>query len=411
MAREFRLPDIGEGLVEVEILAWHVPVGGKVAVDQPLVEVETDKAVTEIPSPYAGTVVQHGAAAGQVLAVGQVLVVIGDTAENGPAPADGRGSTSGDAAPIVGSLAEEPQHLPPVATTVPARGGRPQALPPVRRLAKEYGVDLRSVAGSGPGGRITRADVLAAAKPAARAAAPVTPAAPITEPVPRADDERRPLSKLRRTIAANMSRSWSEIPHVTAFDEVDATRLLAVRTALQNRHERPVPVDALVVAAVVPSLRAVPVFNSSLDGDDLVLHGRHDIGVAVDTPDGLIVAVVRDAGSKSVLELAAEVRRLGERARTRTLTPAEVTGQTFTVSNIGAAAGGYGTPIIPSGTMGILSVGRAKERPVARHGKIEIAPVMPLSLSYDHRLADGAVGRRFLAMVIENLAEPALFLA
>jgi pyruvate dehydrogenase E2 component (dihydrolipoamide acetyltransferase) len=219
------------------------------------------------------------------------------------------------------------------------------------------------------------------------------------------------MSRLQRTIAANMARSWAEIPHVTTFDHVEADRLLAVRTALADRHDVPIPLDALIVAAIVPALAAFPAFNATLDGDDLIVHGRHDIGVAVDTEHGLMVAVVSDAANATVLELSAEIARLSEGAKARTLGPSELSGQTFTVSNIGAVGGGLGTPIVPHGTTGILSVGRAVPTPVARGASVEVARVMPLSLSYDHRVIDGGEGRRFMAMVLENLAEPALFLA
>jgi pyruvate dehydrogenase E2 component (dihydrolipoamide acetyltransferase) len=219
------------------------------------------------------------------------------------------------------------------------------------------------------------------------------------------------MSRLRRTIAGNMSRSWAEIPHVTTFDDIDATRLLEVRDALAERHGEKVPIEALVVKAVIPALAAFPEFNATIDGDDLVIHGSYDVGIAVDTPDGLLVAVIEDAGARGVLDLSSEVRRLGEGARARALTPAELTGQTFTVSNIGAVGGGHGTPIVPYGTTAILSVGKARSRPLVYQGDIVIAPVMPLSLSYDHRVIDGAIGRRFMTLLMENLEEPALFLA
>lgn len=198
---------------------------------------------------------------------------------------------------------------------------------------------------------------------------------------------------------------------MTTFDDVDATRLLEVRRALGERHGIKIPLEALVIKAVVPALQAFPEFNSSLEDDELVLHASQDVGIAVDTPDGLLVAVIRQAADKSVMELAAEVRHLGDGARERKLTPGELTGQTFTVSNIGAVGGGHGTPIVPYGTVGILSVGKAKLRPVVYDEDLAVAPVMPLSLSYDHRVIDGAVGRRFMALVLENLEEPALFLA
>ena len=219
------------------------------------------------------------------------------------------------------------------------------------------------------------------------------------------------MTRLRRTIAANMARSWAEIPHVTTFDEVDATRLLEIRSALGARHDVKIPMEALVVKAVIPALQTFPEFNATLEGDELVVHGRYDIGIAVDATDGLMVTVIGDAAGLGVLELATEVRRLGEGARSRSLSPDELTGQTFTVSNIGAVGGGHGTPIVPYGTVAILSVGRAREKVIVADGDLAIAPVMPLSLSFDHRVIDGAQGRRFMSLVIENLEEPALFLA
>lgn len=449
MAREFRLPDIGEGLTEAEIVRWLLPVGAKVKTDQPVVEVETDKAVVEIPSPYGGVVLHHGAGEGETLAVGAVLVVIGDEGETWPPPStasvssDHRPATEEEefdlieeqvatgegmpepgqapqvdppatslaiAPPIVGSLSEEAEQV----TSRPGKRAGPtshsQALPVVRKLAKNLGVDLSDINGTGPDGRITRDDVLAAAEGISVQPVEAPPPSTVPSPVSR-DGERRPLSKLRRTIAANMSRSWSEIPHVTTFDVVDASRLLAARTALETRHQTKVPLEALAIKAVLPALEAFPEFNASLDGNDLIVHGHHDIGVAVDTPDGLLVAVVKAADHMTLLELAAEVRRLAEGARDRKLAPAELSGQTFTISNIGALGGGYGTPLVPPGTTAILSVGKASAQPVAAGGTVSVAPLLPLSLSYDHRVIDGGLGRRFMAMVLENLAEPALFLA
>jgi len=436
VAHEFRLPDIGEGLTEAEILRWLVAEGDRVEADQPVVEVETDKAVVEIPSPYAGTVLHHGGAEGETIAVGSVLVVIGDESETAtrtaPPPA---GSVTPEpsappvasAAPIVGTLSEEAEVLSARADENDAAGQDTiRALPIVRKLARDLGIDLTTVRGSGPDGRITREDVMTAARPAGQPTSPPPPAAAavevpapsgsVTLPVPPpvagvGQDERRPMTRLRRTIATNMAKSWAEIPHVTTFDDVVATRLLEIRSALGARYETKIPVEALVIKAVIPALQAFPEFNATLDGDDLVLHGSYHVGIAVDAPEGLMVAVIRDADARGVLDLAAEVRRLGEGAKARSLGPDELTGQTFTVSNIGAVGGGHGTPIVPYGTTGILSVGRAQEKVVVIDGELEIAPVMPLSLSYDHRVIDGAHGRRFMALVMENLEEPALFLA
>ena len=419
MAREFRLPDIGEGLTEAEIVRWLIAEGDPVEADQPIVEVETDKAVVEIPSPYEGIVVRHGGAEGETIAVGAVLVVIG---EHDEAVGEKPLVEVSEVAPIVGTLIEEaeviesaPPSPAPVATSV-------KALPIVRKLARDAGLDLETVIGTGTGGRIKREDVesaIAALPPVSPPDEDASPPGTLGEVIPpRAEtdmatppDERRPMSRLRRTIAANMSKSWAEIPHVTTFDDVDATRLFEVRAALSERHDTRIPIEALVVRAVLPALHAFPEFNATLDGDDLLVHGSHDVGIAVDTPDGLLVAVIRDADSMGVLDLATEVGRLGKGARERKLTPDELTGQTFTVSNIGAVGGGHGTPIVPPGTTAILSIGRAKSKPIVDDGDLVIAPVMPLSLSYDHRVIDGGLGRRFMALLMENLEEPALFLA
>lgn len=458
MAREFLLPDIGEGLTEAEIVRWLVAEGDEVQADQPIVEVETDKAVVEIPSPYAGVVLSHGGAEGEVIAVGSVLVTIGEPGdaaapttpepEQPPRPPEPEPQPDplvrAEPEPIVGTLDEEPEVLLSRAETTPEIPAAVQALPVVRKLARDSGVELADITGTGPGGRITRQDVeaaIGAPEPPPPATVedttshavghefvgaghgiadedqevpepvqPAEPAVPAEAAVP-AGDERQQMSRLRRTISANMSKSWAEIPHVTTFEEVDATRLLEVRRALGERHGLKIPIEALVIKALLPAIDRYPEFNSSIDGDDLVMHASRDIGIAVDTPDGLLVAVVEDASSKSVMDLSAEIRRLGEGAKARTLQPSELTGQTFTVSNIGAVGGGHGTPIVPYGTVAILSVGAAKLRPVVFDDDLAIAPVMPLSLSYDHRVIDGAVGRRFTALLIENLEEPALFLA
>lgn len=394
MADEFRLPDIGEGLTEAEVVAWLIPVGEAVAVDQPLVEVETDKAVVEIPSPFAGVVLHHGAAVGEVVAVGSILAVVGADGEEWSAgePAQVSAAPVTDA-PLVGTLSED-------AETLPSRGSV-QALPVVRKLARDHGIDLASVEGSGPGGRIVRADIDALID-----ADPVAPsiAAPASAGGVR-------LSALRRSIADHMTRSWAEIPHVTTFDDVRADRLLASRRALSERHAKRIPLEALVVAAVVPVLREYPDFNATLDGDVLSHHPGHHIGLAVDTPDGLLVATLRNAHELDLLEIAVEAERLMEGASKRKLSPNELGAQTFTVSNIGAVGGGHGTPIVPHGTTAILSIGRARLAPVVEDGELTTGMLMPLSLSYDHRVIDGGQGRRFMTRLMENLEEPTLFLA
>ena len=371
MAFEFLLPDIGEGLTEATVVRWLVAVGATVALDQPIVELETDKAIVEIPAPRAGTILHLGAADGAVIPVDSLLVVIGEPGESwgtvAPAPPAGRVHRP-EAAPIVGTLEDAD------ATTI-----RPQALPLVRRLASSLGVDLGGVTGTGPGGRITRDDVAAAAA--------------VTGEV-----ERVRLSPTRLAIARNLTRSWQEIPHVTTYAAADPSALLAERRRLAE--SGPMPLEALLIHALVPILVRHPAFNAGLDGDTLVLRKHYDVGVAVDTPEGLMVAVVRGAERQAVAELAVEIKRLAVAARDRTIRAEELRGATFTVSNIGAVGGGYGTPIIPYGTTAILSVGRAVERAMVREGVVVPGREMPLSLSYDHRVIDGAAGRAFIADVV-----------
>ncbi len=370
MALEFHLPDIGEGLAEATIVSWLVPVGGTIGLDQPMVELETDKAIVEMPAPRAGVILHHGAPAGATIAVDSLLVVIGTLGEAWTANAAPPPKQQREVKPIVGNLEES-------AVTPSSKGG---ALPLVRRMAAALGVDLGSVRGSGPGGRIVRADVEAAARGAGEV-------------------ERVRLSPTRLAIARNLTRSWQEIPHVTTFGTADPAALLTARSKL-TAGGATVPVEALLVHAIVPVLVAHPEFNASLDGDYLLMRKQFDIGVAVDTPEGLMVAVVRSAESRDVGDLSAEIVRLAGAAKNRSITASDLRGATFTISNIGAVGGGFGTPIIPYGTTAILSVGRAEEKAVVRDGKVVVAREMPLSLSYDHRVIDGARGRAFLSAVI-----------
>jgi pyruvate dehydrogenase E2 component (dihydrolipoamide acetyltransferase) len=378
MAHEFHLPDIGEGLTEAVVVQWHVGVGDPVGIDEPLVEVETDKAVVDIPSPVAGVVLHHGAGPGDTIEVESLLAVIGAADEEWEqaiaAPqAESAALAAIEAAPIVGTLGD---------ATAPATQTGAQALPRVRKLAADIGVDLETVAGTGPGGRVTEEDVLAAARPTSH----------------RGPVERRPMSATRRTIAERLARSWREIPHVTTYADADASGLLRWRAEL----DRPA-LEALLVQVLVPLLRRHPEFNATLEGNDVVEKHYYDIGVAIDAPDGLMVGVLRDAGDRSVPDLDVAIRSLAERVRERSATADDLRGQTFTLSNIGAVGGGFGTPIIPLGTTAIVSFGRATDRAVARHGSVDVAPMLPISLSYDHRVIDGARGRAFMAALVEAI--------
>lgn len=369
MALEFLLPDVGEGLAEAQILKWLVPVGAEVGVDQPIVELETDKAVLDMPAPQAGVILHHGAAEGDVIAVGSLLVVIGEAGEAWSPSQVADAPVPDEAAPLVGTLEE-----------AGAAGGA-GVLPAVRKLAADLGVDLALVTGSGPGGRITREDVQAALV------------------IDAADVERVPLSATRRAIARNLTRSWQEIPHVTTYGEADATPVLRARSDLAAVTRDAAPLESLLITAIIPVLKEFPYFNATLQGNDLLLHKRYDIGFAVDTPEGLLVAVLRQADKYEEREMARKIVDLAIAARDRSIEPTDLQGATFTVSNIGAVGGRFGTPIIPYGTTAILSVGRADLQPVVERDKVVAARTFPLSLSYDHRVIDGAMGRRFMAAV------------
>jgi pyruvate dehydrogenase E2 component (dihydrolipoamide acetyltransferase) len=407
MAFEFKFPDVGEGITEGEIVRWLINEGDVVILDQALCEMQTDKAVVEIPAPRAGTILRRVGREGDVIPVGQTLVVIGEPGEGGlkpaqesePAPASPRPAPPGDGVhPNGPSERGEPTVVPPA---------RIQAAPATRRLARELGIDLARVAGSGPRGRIVPNDVRRAA--ASQDTAPVTrvPAAPPGERTPYR------LQGLRRVIAEHMVQSVREIPHVSVVDRVNARRLVAVRTLLKPAAEARgtrLTYLPLVAKALSLCLPEHPVFNARWDEGTLYLHRSVDIGIATDTDDGLIVPVVRGVDQKSVLEVAAEMGRVTERARARTLAPGELSGSTITITGGGPLAGLFATPIINYPEVAILGVYRIQEEVIVEDGEMRPAPMLYLSLTFDHRVADGAEASRFLSSLKDLLATPELWL-
>ena len=395
------MPDIGEGIAEVELLEWHVEVGSHVREYDILATIETDKSVVEMPSPFTGTVIRLGAKPGDMLPVGDVLVVF-DT---------GVGAAAAEApAGQVESPAEE----------VPTR---PRAAPVVRRLAVELGIDLADVRGSGPGGRITQDDVRlaaavgaeVAAQPGAGEAEAEAPADPVARPGAAATahlpNEHVPLRGLRREIAKNMAESWRTIPHITDWREADATQLIEARRVLQAH--APAAAGALTyvpffVKITATALRHHPLLNASFDEErqEYVLHRRIHIGVATSVPDGLLVPVVRDADTKTVVELAEEIAELVELARERKASRDQLTGGTYTVNNFGAIGGHMGTPIIRSPEVGILGFGRISDRVVALDGRPAVRPTIALSSVGDHRLHDGDTLGAFTSAVVELIEHP-----
>jgi pyruvate dehydrogenase E2 component (dihydrolipoamide acetyltransferase) len=372
---EFRLPDIGEGLTEAEIVQWFVAVGDAVTIDQAIVEVETAKTVVEISSPFAGEVTRLGANAGDTVEVGEILFVVGDEA-----------SSSADTPPLTPATPTSSK----ATEAVPARQSDPsptkalKAMPIVRKLAKERGIDLTNVDGTGPGGSITRADLDGH-----------TDSSPTALPA----GELVALTPTRRAIADHMSAAWREIPHVTVQAEIRAEGLVAARGSGEGR----LSVEAVVASRLLPLLKDFPEFNARFTGDGVLHRSEIHLGFAVDTEAGLMVVVVRNADQITIEELNAEFNRLASAAIERTITADEVTGQTFTISNIGALGGGHGTPIIPLGTTAILSIGKANPSPVVVDGTIDVGLVAPIDLSYDHRVIDGGLGQRFLGTAVTAL--------
>lgn len=418
---EFHVPDVGEGLGEVEIIAWRVAVGEAVTEDQILAEVQTDKSVVELPCPGPGTVRRLGGEVGEVLPVGAVLVVleIGDFGDERappeqtppePAPAVQPGpapvAVGGDA------LAEADESD---AGPTGRRAGRAKASPAVRRLAVEQGMDLAALPGSGPGGRVTRADVEAAGaapRPEAPREAPQTPSRPPRAvPAPSTPDEVVPLRGLRRRIATTMTQAWA-VPHITEFREVPAAALVDAHRRLREHHGGRFTVLPLLVKAVVVALRAHPGFNARLDmeREEITYLRRYDIGVATATDDGLVVPVLRDAGGRSLFELADEIAVLAQAARDRTLGVDQTAAGTFTISNYGSFGSWMGTPIIRPPEAAIAGFGRIRDAVVAVDGQPVVRPTLPVAVSADHRLNDGHHLAAFLDTLSALLSDPVLLL-
>ena len=427
MSRPFVLPDLGEGLVEAEIVRVLVKEGEIVPEDAPLLEVETDKAQVEIPSPMAGRIEKVHVAAHQTVRVGEVLVTFADAAGAVERPT----AAAAPPRPVAAPAASAPSAAGP-APASGAREGPVPATPATRRLARELGVDLRSVRGSGSGGRVLDDDVRAAAARPVDAdgdAAPTTrraasgdaPAKPLAriglEPpaLPKFEQwgavERRPLSHLRRTIAERMALSAALVPHVTHFDRADITELDAlIRRNLDPARERGVTLTltSFLLKATALALRDHPDFNASLDAEagELILKRYHHLGVAVATDRGLIVPVIRDVDKKPLIELARELAALAQRVREGKATLEDLRGGTFTITNIGALGGTGAIPIINYPEVAILGVARAREEAVVRDGQIVPRLMLPVSLTFDHRVADGADGARFAADIVRRLERP-----
>jgi len=430
MSRPFALPDLGEGLTEAEIVAVLVREGDVIAEDAPLLEVETDKAQVEIPSPMGGRVEKIHVSPGQTVKVGTVLVTFADDG----APARPAAAPSGHAAAPKPAAAPSRSPAPAQPPAAPVSAAGPvAATPATRRLARELGVALQGVRGTGPGGRILDDDVRAAAggrpgQPAVAAGAdrpkPATPGGPAKPlasvgleppPLPRFEQwgpvERAPLSHLRRTIAERMTLSATLIPHVTHFDRADITDLDAIITRnLEAARAKGVTLTltGFLLKAAALALRNHPQFNASLDpaAGEMILKRYYHLGVAVATERGLIVPVLRDVDRKPLLDVARELGALAQRVREGKATLEDLRGGTFTITNIGALGGTAAIPIINYPEVAILGVARARQEPVVRGGQIVPRLILPLTLTFDHRIADGADGARLAIDIVQRLEAP-----
>ena len=389
---EFRLPDLGEGLEEAEVVEWLVGEGAVVARDQPIVAVSTDKAVVELPAPMAGRVTRRVGAAGDRIRVGEVVAVIEEVA----------------AVAVPAAAAPAPPAL------------RPRAAPAVRRLAVELGVDLQTVAATGPGGRIVADDVRRAANGGA-APAPVAPpppaapttasAAPVAAGVGQASPGRHPLTGIRRRTAEVVAGAWSSIPHIANMDEVDATELLEARTRLRRaagEHGELIGVMPLLVMAVARTLRRFPLVNAHLDSaaGEVEVHAAVHIGLAVASADGLVVPVVREVERRGLLDLATEIERLVTAARSRRLRHTELEGATCTVTNFGSLGGRFSIPIIRPPEVAIFGFGAIAPRPVVVDGQVVARPTLPYVVAVDHRVLDGDALCAVSAALAQTLGDP-----
>ncbi|MCR8987279.1 2-oxo acid dehydrogenase subunit E2 [Brevibacillus laterosporus] len=428
MARfEYKLPETGEGIHEGEIAKWHVAVGDTIEEDQVILEVQNDKSMVELPSPVAGKVVEIIVSEGTVSTVGDTLCVI-EVEGALPEGADhGHGGESAAPAQEAPKATEAP-----AADAAPAvaQGGAPidrkhvLATPSVRKYAREKNIDLALVPGTGGKvGRITKADVdaylaggaTAPAQAAAPTASQAAAATPTQHYAPQAFEleERVPLKGIRKAISKAMVKSKYTAPHVTLFDEVDVTGLVNLR-----KEGKPLAMEQgikltylpFIVKAVVAGLKKFPILNTSMDDEtqEIIFKKYYNIGIATSTEDGLLVPVVKGADRKSIFEISAEINELAGKARDRKASADEMKGSTFSITNIGSAGGMFFTPVINHPEVAILGVGRIEEKPVVKNGEIVVAPVLALSLSFDHRLIDGDPAQRFMNYIKKLLENPTL---
>lgn len=422
--KEIRVPDLGN-IADAAVIEIAVKPGDTVKADDSLITLESEKASMDVPSPAAGVVKEVKVKVGDKLASGAVILMLEVAEEASSKPADDKATkTQSAAAPAAAPVAEKPQTAAvakaPAAVTAPtqqtfAASGDYHAGPGVRRLAREFGVDLSRVKSTGPKGRIVKEDVQVYVKTELARARESNggfglPAAPIVDFAQYGAIESKPLSRIKRYTATNLHRNWLLVPHVTQFEEADITELERFRKLEQLEAEKlsiKLTPLAFIMKAVVASLQEFPNFNASLDqsGENLILKKYIHIGVAVDTPEGLVVPVIRDVDQKGVFDLARELAEVSAKARKKLLTPNDMQGSSFTISSLGGIGGTAFTPIVNVPNVAILGVSKAKMKPVYQDNEFVPRLLLPLSLSYDHRVIDGAEGARFVVHLASNLAD------
>lgn len=426
MVFDFQLPDLGEGIAEGEIIKWLVKEGDRVEEHQEIVEIETDKALVKIPSPKSGTVLKIHEQAGTTAHVGDILCTIGDKGERASSPEKKTTALpkeslkqtplpkKKESSTVIGELEEAPDDdektpAPPAAFLAKTTHATAKALPSVRKLAQEMNVDLAGITGSGPDGRIIEDDVRAAAGKSVKTSTPTKTPTVTYEKYGRV--LRVPLKGIRKTIAEHMAASVQTIPHVTHMDYVDVTKLAAYREKEKEAAEgKGVKLTYLpfIVKAVVLALKEFPYLNSSLDDSagDIVIKQYYNIGIAVDTPHGLMVPVVKSPQEKTIIEIGREIYRVAELCRTRDIQPKDLQGGTFTITNVGSIGGVFATPIINHPECAILALGRIVDTAVPTGQKFEIRKMLPISLSFDHRIIDGATAAKFVNEIKRRLEDP-----
>jgi len=424
---EFKFADIGEGIHEGKILKWHYKVGDKVKEGETLVVVETDKVNAELPSPVDGVIASLGAKEGDTIHVGQVLVVIND-GSGAPAPEVKKEEpkkeaiSEGKAAPGVIGQIEVSEEVMASSSELSsdkkeAASQKALATPVARQMAKDLGLDINKIKGTGEFGRVLKEDIQKAfdAKQAPKVVSQPQINVPKVSVSAQGDVEYVEITKLRKAIVKSMTLSKQVIPHTVLMDEIIVDKLVDLRNKVKEQaaaQNIKLTYMAFIMKAVVLALKKFPHFNASFDqeNDRMILKKYYNIGMAVDTKDGLIVPNIKDADKKSILELARELREVADQTIARTVQLAQLQNATFSITNFGAADVAYGTPIIPHPEVGILGVGKISQKPVVVDGEIKIAYVLPLSLAVDHRVIDGAEAGRFLNVIKSLLNDPMMLL-